>query len=423
MCCDLFLALVLSLSASPNLAPTIQAAPHTPLPVATLTPLPPAPAEAAPKGSVTAFDAAGASLDWSERGWKLVAGGAAVKDFGRRESDAREALRLIQALQLNQRGVIGGPSPAMEYWLSDGRPPQAPPAGMRVQSMDAPSLRVERTADQWVLRDDRRVLFNFGAAEGDAREALAVVHKYGFTHVGLVDPASPAMMVFFAEPRGAAPQAATTAAPHLPEPAHPAAPPVADPSSPAGRLLARHPEILGGPVVAPAIPPLRQAAVSGNMQSSATASPDRTPFDFRQVQLRQDHGNWKLAAGSFELADFGGDEHAARLGQAAVQYYRFTERRQVGAGPARFTYLLANGQPPRGAMFGVDGKPFQMDRLEVRKVDDGWAVCAGDEPLVKTGEDQEEARQVLDVIHKTQCDRLCRLGTDGKGMTFLVRSR
>ena len=185
-----------------------------------------------------------------------------------------------------------------------------------------------------------------------------------------------------------------------------------------------HPEILGGPVVAPAIAPLRQAAVSGNVLSSMSANPDRTPFDYRQVQLRQDHGAWKLAAGSFVVADFGGDEHAARLGMSAMQYYRFTERCSVGAAPERFSYLLAGGQAPRGTMFGVDGQSFQPERLEVRQVEGRWAVCAGDEPLVKLGERQEDARQMLATMQKLQCDRLCRLGTaDGKGMTFLVRAR
>jgi hypothetical protein len=155
-----------------------------------------------------------------------------------------------------------------------------------------------------------------------------------------------------------------------------------------------------------------------------SATPDRTPFDYRQVRLRQDHGGWKLAAGSFVLADFGGDERAARLGLSAVQFYRFTEQCQVGASPERFSYLLAGGQAPRGTMFGVDGRSFQPEQLEVRQVGGRWAVCAGDEPLIQMGERQEDVRRVLKAIRNLQCDRLCRLGTaDGKGMTFLVRTR
>lgn len=242
-----------------------------------------------------------------------------------------------------------------------------------------------------------------------------------FLSLALSLPGSP-------DPAPLSPAPAPTAAaqpnqPLPPGPSSPAAPKV-DPSSSGGRLLAMHPEILGGPVGAPVIAPLRQAAVSGNVLSSMSANPDRTPFDYRQVQLRQDHGAWKLAAGSFVVADFGGDERAARLGLSAMQYYRFTERCSVGAAPERFSYLLTGGQAPRGTMFGVEGQSFQPERLEVRQVEGRWAVCAGDELLVKLGERQEDARQVLEKMRKLQCDRLCRLGTaDGKGMTFLVRAR
>ena len=66
-------------------------------------------------------------------------------------------------------------------------------------------------------------------------------------------------------------------------------------------------------------------------------------FDWRQVQLRKEDGGWKLAAGSCVLADFGTDEHAARQGLSAMQYYRFTERRQVG-GALGEVHLLPCGR-------------------------------------------------------------------------------
>ena len=256
------------------------------------------------------------------------------------------------------------------------------------------------------------------------RPRKCAVRQYGFPHVGVVAPATPAMRGLFAEPGAAPAPAAVPTKQPVPSEAASAAAPVVDPASPAGRLPAQHLEILGGPVGTPAIAPLRQAAVPANIYSAMSANSDRMPFDYRQVQLHQDHGGWKLTAGSFLVADFGGDEHAARLGLAAMQHYRFTEQCQVGAGPERFAYLLAGGQAPRGTMFGVDGEPFQPERLEVRQVEGRWTVCAGDAPLIKMGEKPEDARRVLEVIRKLQCDRLCRLGpADGKGMTFLVRTR
>ena len=345
------------------------------------------------------------------RAGKSAPDGATLKDFGRNETEARQALRLIRDLRLNQHGVIGGPAPSLEYWLSDGKPPQGPAAGLRVLPIDAASLRVEQTQNQWVLRDDRRVLFSFGSSQADARQAQAVIRKYGFTQVGTVGAGAPSMIVFLAPPGADATRLASSA------------PTTAvDPASPAGKALAKYGGLDALP--APAVPPLRGAPVTGHGISATSDTPDRIPFDWRQVQLHKDGSAWKLAAGSLVLADFGADEYAARLGLSAMHYYHFTEQRQVGGPSGGFTYYLSEGQAPHGVMFGMDGQSFQPDRLEVRQLQGRWAVCVGDVPLVELGDTPEAANQVLDVIQRQHFDRLCRLGTtDGKGMTFFVRSR
>lgn len=442
MCCDVLLALALLLSHRSGPSP----APQTPTPSLSTatparapaqaagvlktpetTPLPAtlAPRDASPLEHLTTFDAASADLDWSSQGWRLLADGAPLKDFGRSEGEARQALRLIRELRLNQHGVIGGPTPSVEYWLSDGKAPQGPTRGLRVQPMDSVSLRVEQTQNQWVVRDDQHILFNFGHEENDARQALAVVRKYGFTQVGTVGPGSPSMMVFFTQPDAAlAGEPLHSHRTARAESKRDLAEATLDPSAPAGKSLAQRSDASLNTIVSPTVPPLRQSAVTGNMLSSTTLNPDRTPFDFRQVQVLQDKGGWKLAAGSCVLADFGTDEHAARQGLSAMQYYRFTEQCQVGDASNRFTYFLVGGQAPRGTIFGMDGQPFQPDRLEVRQVGAKWAVCAGDQTLVAMGDKPEGAKEVLNLIRRQRCDRLCRLGTEGgKGMTFLVRSR
>ena len=216
------------------------------------------------------------------------------------------------------------------------------------------------------------------------------------------------MMVFFGGQQPASP--ADPTAPAIPaagSPAHPPQPPVGV-----------------NAFLTPAVPPLREGGLIAKNSSTLSQISDRTPFDWRQVQLRQENGAWKLAAGGNVLAEFGTDEHAARLGLSAMQYYHFTEECQVGGTAGRFTYFQSMGQPAHGMMFGVDTQAFQPDRLEVRQVDGRWAVCAGDKPLVEMGNTRDGANQVLELIRRQQCDRLCRVGAaDGQGMTFLVRSR
>jgi hypothetical protein len=202
------------------------------------------------------------------------------------------------------------------------------------------------------------------------------------------------------------------------------------------------------PVVAPAVPPLRAAfethkdtpnafghtemveVLPVNNTTMVHRTPslpqlamewiNRAPFDFRQVQLRQDGGQYVLAAGSLVLGRFSNDRDA-RLANAAVQHYRFTEINHVGRPQAFCSYFLCNGEAPRGQYLGVRAEPIALDKLSVVQVEDRWAILSGETPLIWFGTRPEEARVMLDVIQREQFDRLCHIGDD-RGLTFFVRS-
>jgi hypothetical protein len=165
-------------------------------------PVPAAPAAAAapaappPQETLQSFDPGRAELDWSQGRWKVVAGDVVLKDFGPRQEEARAALRLVRELRLSQRGTVGTPGPVMEYWLADGRAPQGLVPALHPVSLDADSLRVEQVQGQWCVRDNARVLFTFGTHADEAREALAVIRRHGFTQVGSLGRGTPDMLVF-----------------------------------------------------------------------------------------------------------------------------------------------------------------------------------------------------------------------------------
>src|SRR5262249_29254188 len=113
--------------------------------------------------NLTTFDYRLVDLQWQGERWQLVAGGVMLKDFGRRQTEAREALRIVRELRLTQHGTIGTPKPVMEYWLADGQAPRAYDPRLRLISFDPAGLRVEQVQGQWCLRDARMPLFYFGA--------------------------------------------------------------------------------------------------------------------------------------------------------------------------------------------------------------------------------------------------------------------
>jgi hypothetical protein len=416
---------------------------------------PPAPA-AAPQGPQSAppalpqpevverlrsFDPSAVQLVWSDRRWQLMTGPDVLKDFGRREAEARQALRLILELGLSQYGTVGAPSPVMEYWLASGQAPRGNAMGLHVLPVDGATLRVEAVQSQWCLRDGQRVLFNFGLRAEEARQALAIIQKYGFTEVGVVGQAAPSMMVFLAHdgapggPTHHEPTNRTHPTTHRPD-AH-----ANGPHAPAATGTP-------GAFVTPALPPLqpppsarhgydglseraRHDTLHGQAPFVRAAAPpgfeglaDRVTFDWRQVQLRPDNGAWKLVSGGVVLANFGKNEADARTALSAVHHYHFTEQYRIGNPEPRCSWFLSNGQPPRGLMLGVPGVSFQADGLSVQQLGQRWGVCAGDQVLLLLGERPEEARQVLAAIQQNHFDRLCRLGAfDGEGMTFFVRTR
>jgi len=392
------------------------------------------------------FDPQSVRLEWARGQWQLLADGNVLKEFGHRQLEARQALRVIQDLHLNQHGTVGGPAPVMEYWLADGQAPQSYGAGLRTVPMVPAGLRVEQVHGQWCVRDAQRVLFNFGEHAGEAQQALAVLRKYGFTQVGILGPGPASMMVFLTRP-GANPQAGLPGA-HAQGSGGTSSRQLTVPTFPRHVRIeeAQPKQVSGGDpgapkldgLVSPALPPLSQPAPKkaegpawrgqphfgpGNAEMMGKALPngERVPFDWRRVEMRQENGNWKLAAGGLVLANFGGDQHEASVALSAVQHYRFTEQWRVAGD---FRYFLSNGQAPRGLMLGAQAQSFQPDALAVKQVEGRYALCAGDKVVVRLGQRAEEAQQLLEVIKRNHFDRLCRLGEGApQGMTFLVRSR
>jgi hypothetical protein len=387
------------------------------------------------------FDPGTLDLAWSDSRWILTADGVALKDFGRKESEGRSALRLARMLRLNQYGTVGSPAPLMEYWLSDGMPPRGAVPGYTAITFDTASLHVEETLGQWCVRDERRILFNFGANANDARQAFAVLHKYGFGQAAVIGQPVPSMLVFLANPYGEA-TAANRPAHQLVT--HDTPEMAARKAEELKQLKERVPGLDAETVAQPALRPLREpnqprqpfssnvreyggdgllSAGNRSQNGSGENREDRVPFDWRRLQVRLEGNVWQVAAGSFVLASFGPDQNAARRALDAVQYYRFTEEHFVGRPERLFSYFLINGLPPHGVPFGVPSAPFQPEGLKVHEIEGKWALCIGDKPLILLGKRQEEASDLLAVIRRQRFDLLCRIGRPEDGFTFLSRTR
>ncbi len=375
---------------------------------------PPAAEAAAAPEALLSFDTSQADVQWQNGRWQLVAGGVVLKDFGRQEADARQALRLVQDLRLNQVGTVGKPRPVMEYWLADGQAPRGLVAGLRTLPIDPLTLRVEPFQGQWCLRDANRILFNFGARAGDARQAEAVLRRYGFTQVAYLGRPVPVMLVLLAGEPGLSSGVARMTVPRIAS----ASPPTrAGGTAPPGGALP--------PRDTPTLAAAPQLAPPSLLAPDPATGADRVGIDPRQVRVRQDGGAWKLVQDNEVLADFGPHDGDARLALEAVRYFHFTEyTRLAGARPA-CGYFLVFGQAPHGYMLGLETEAFEPESLGVRQAEGGeWALYAGTRPLLAFGNRAEDARRALAAIKHYHFDTICRAAhPDAPGLSFFVRAR
>jgi hypothetical protein len=333
---------------------------------------PPAPAPQPPPPTLHTFDPQHAEVRRVDGRWMLVADNVFLRDFGPRELEAREAVRVIRALHLNQVGSVGSPTPRLEFWLSDGHAPTATAPNLRTVPLDLNTLRVDALNQQWVLRDKTRILCGFDD-RAQAFQALDVIRHFGFVELGVIGQPTPVMTYFLAHPSERARHEGENPAPS------PVPPPV----------------ILTDPL----------------------------RFDPNRVEVREDKHQWKLMFGKQELASFGGDQYSAKQALQVLQYYHFTEQRAIGLPGPAFRYYLVNGQVPLGVRFGLQAQPLRPEALVIRQHDGRCFVCDGDTPLLSFGK-EADAQQFIGVVRHHHCDRLCTVagGPDGHGLTFLARS-
>jgi hypothetical protein len=434
----------------PNLPPPNEPAPLAPTPAA------PIPVPLTEK--LREFSPTEVKLGWHNRHWQLTHNGDVLKDFGLREQDARQALRVIQELRLNQYGTVGSPA-VMEYWLRDGFAPQGEARlTLRPIPLDSAQMRVEQMQGKWYIREGQRVLFGFHRQE-DADQALTVMKKYHFDQLGTIGQSAP-MYVFLSRTPGTTPTATDkqdkqgkqtqpfsrlaknsdgtpkgdkTSNKNAGVP-QPGLTPVVNPT-PAGNAAGR----IGNPSHDPVgrisnpshdtqLPASREKAMwrtqpQPGPKTLPGAQPDRLPFDWRQVQVRQQGADWTLVSGSQVLANFGANLNEARLALSAVRYYRFTELHRVGGAQPAVNYCTPSLLAPRGVMLGLHAQVLMPEQMAVQPLGEGYALYSGNQVVMKVGE-HAEARRLVELIKSNKYDRLCQIGEPGKdGMTILVRSR
>ncbi|MCK4418670.1 hypothetical protein KAV79_02580, partial [Candidatus Aerophobetes bacterium] len=123
--------------------------------------------------------------------WKIVDGSHLMFDFGNKRNEAERALQVIKHYRMNQSCFVGRPDPSFQYLLVSGRAPIGSFEGEDCVSFNPNTAEVRYINGRWKIVDGSHWVFDFGNKESEARQALAIIKKYGFRFscfVGRPDP-------------------------------------------------------------------------------------------------------------------------------------------------------------------------------------------------------------------------------------------
>jgi hypothetical protein len=342
--------------------------------------------------------------------WQLWVGHRVLRDFGDREIDARNALRVYQDLHPTEWVTIGTGKPIVEYGLmnghsqlttdvssandprsslpivpvTDNRPLATGAGAKQIIPIDLRTVRVEPIRGVWCLRDNYNLQVNFGLNKADAEQALAAVRKYGFNRVGIVGNPIPAMTYFFSTPDTS--------------PAMPSGP-LAQANL---QMQIEHLSRVGIPVAG--------VGYVGEM----------VRIDTQKLDVRKDGGDWIVLSGTELLGRYGPSEWMARDAARTIQESHFTEYCKVGS--AGLTFFLVDGRAPTRVPLNAQGRQFELNKLKVRKNGERWAITENGRHLFDCAS-AEEGDTIIRLLQYYQFDQLCHIGTNPKyGISFLAKT-
>ena len=144
-------------------------------------------------------------------------------------------------------------------------------------------------------------------------------------------------------------------------------------------------------------------------------------FDPATVALKQTDGRWKIGDGGQWLFDFASDRTAAQRALQLIHHYRMDRACFIGRPEPAFTYMLAKGGVPSGAVPGDSCLAFDPVGLRISKIDDRWKIADGRRWLFDFGTNEADARQALAAIRRHGFSHTCVVGRPDPGFTYLRR--
>ncbi len=123
-----------------------------------------------------------------------------LKDFGNKESEARQALKIIKHYKMNSQCFVGRPGPSLEYYLVNGKAPVGAMPGEDAVPFDPNNAQVTNIGGRWKIVDGTHWILDFAEKKVEADTALKIIKKYKFSYICFVGRPGASMTYFRVDP-------------------------------------------------------------------------------------------------------------------------------------------------------------------------------------------------------------------------------
>ncbi len=151
----------------------------------------PAPSGSTPGEDCVRFNPQTTEVRQIQGRWKIVDGNHWIFDFGADNGAASKALGIIRYYRMNEVCYVGRPKPSLTYLLVAGRPPSGAMNGEDCVGFDPTTSAVRNVQGRWKIDDRGQWVFDFGARQQEAQQALEIIHRHAFArscYVGRPNP-------------------------------------------------------------------------------------------------------------------------------------------------------------------------------------------------------------------------------------------
>ena len=135
------------------------------------------------KDNCARFEPSATRVQQMDGRWKLIDGEHWLFDFGPDQADAHNALKVIRHYRMDRMCFLGASAqPSFSYLLAKGGSPWGKMDGESCVPIDPERVTISKLQGRWMIISGKHRLFDFGKRQTEAKQALAIIRQYGFTH-------------------------------------------------------------------------------------------------------------------------------------------------------------------------------------------------------------------------------------------------